>query len=88
VHLVNGLNGVQVVNTGVEADLVHDNDTCLLGRFVQSSHRGRDVTSGDDMSLALNGCLDYCGVVSVRNEGDDEVVGGNSGFKCGSIIDI
>jgi len=88
VHLVDGLDGVQVVDTRVEADLVHDDDTCLLGRFFESSHCGRDVAGGDDMSFALDSCLDYCSVVSVRNEGDDQVVGGDSGFKCSRIIDI
>jgi len=88
VHLVNGLDGVQVVDTRVEANLVHDNNTCFLGRFFEGSHRGRDVASGDDMSLALDSCLDYYSVVSVRNEGDNEVVGGDSGFKCSCIIDI
>ena len=87
-YLVDGLDSVQVVNTRIEADLIHDNDASLLDRFVESAHRRRDVASGDDMSLSLNSCLYYCGVVSVRNKGDYKVVVGNSGFKCSRIVDI
>lgn len=43
VDLVNGLDGVQVVNTGVETNLVHDSDACLLGCGIELQHGGRDV---------------------------------------------
>lgn len=31
VNLVDGLEGIQVVNTGINTDLVHDNNTGSLG---------------------------------------------------------
>jgi len=77
-----------MVNTGVEANLVHDDDTCLLGGFVKGTHRRRDVAGGDNMSLSLDGCLDDRGMMCVRNEGNDEVMGGDSGFQRGSIANI
>jgi hypothetical protein len=43
VDLVDGLDGVQVIDTRVETDLVHDGDTSLLGSGIKLLHGGRDL---------------------------------------------
>lgn len=43
VDLLDGLNSVQVVNTRVQTDLVHNRDASLLAVLLQLLHSGRDV---------------------------------------------
>lgn len=43
VDLVNGLDGVKVINTGVKTDLVHDSDAGVLGSLIELQHSGGDV---------------------------------------------
>lgn len=43
VHLLDGLDGVQVVDARVQTDLVHDRDAGVLGGLVELHHGGGDV---------------------------------------------
>lgn len=81
VNLVNGLDGVQVVQTGVKTNLVHDRDTSVLALLVQLHHGRGDVAGGDDMLLLADGRLDDGGVEGVGNQADDKVVLGHLGVQ-------
>ena len=67
-HFGNSLNSVQVVDTGIEADLVHDDDTGILDRLVEFAHGGRDVARGDNVGLALDGSLNHGSMIGVGDE--------------------
>ena len=69
-NLVNCLDRVQMVNTRVQPDLIHDHDACFLGVLFKLPHGGRDVASGDDVSLAFDGGLDHSCMVGVWDEGN------------------
>ena len=71
--LVDRLDGVEVVDSGIEANLVHDGDAGLCSLVVQLAHGVRDVRRRDDVLLVLDGRLDDVGVLGVRDERDDEV---------------
>lgn len=77
VNLADSLNGVQMVDTRVKANLVHDDDPSLLRLFVELPDSRRNVAGGHDIGLALDGGLDDSGVVGIGNERDDEIVGSN-----------
>lgn len=74
VNTVDHVDGVEVVDSGVETDLVEDSDTGVNSLLVESLHSVRNVRSRDDVLLELDGRLDDVGVLSVRNERDDKVV--------------
>ena len=74
VHLVDRLDRVKVVDTRVQAYLVHDDDARLLDLLLELADAGRDVARRDDVRLALDRGLDDVHVVDVRHERDDEVV--------------
>lgn len=73
-YLVDCLDGVQVIDTRIKSDLIHDNDTSLLHLSFQLLHRRANVAGGDDVSFALDGGLDHGGVIGVGNERYNEVV--------------
>ena len=73
-YLVDGLDRIQVVHTGVKADLVHDNDARLLDLLLKLADRGADVARRHHVRLALDRGLDDVDVVDVRDKRDDEVV--------------
>jgi len=74
VGIIDCLYGVQVVDTWVKTDLVHNDDACLLDLWLELLHCIRDVRSGDYILLELDSGLDDIGVVDVRDEGDDKIV--------------
>jgi hypothetical protein len=74
VNIVDSLDGPKVVNSGVNTDLVETDQSSVLELLLQSLHLRVDVRSGDDVDLLLESDLHDGGVVSVRNEGDDDIV--------------
>ncbi|KAH3669334.1 hypothetical protein OGAPHI_001455 [Ogataea philodendri] len=75
VDLVDGLDGIQVVNTWVQTDLVHDNNTGFLDRWLQLLQSWRDVRGGHDIGmLGLDGSLDNASVVDVWDQRDHNIV--------------
>ena len=72
--LVDELHGVQVVDTRVEANLVHDHDTSLLDLLLKLTDPRADIARRDHIRLALDRGLDDGNMVDVRNERDNEVV--------------
>lgn len=85
---VNRLDGVQVVNTGVQANLVEHNDACIFGSLIELPHGGADIAGGDDMGLALDSGLDHLCVVGVRNQGDNEIVVGDGLAESFFVVDV
>lgn len=77
-----------LLTTGVEADLVHNGDAGLLGGTVELQHCRADVAGGDDMLLLTDGGLDDLGVEGVWDQGDDEVVLGDSSVEGLCVVDI
>ena len=78
--LVDGLNGVEMINTGVKTNLIQDNNASSLDLSVELPHGRRDVAGGDDVGLALDRRLNDRSMVCVRNERDDEIVSGHGSF--------
>ena len=74
VNLRDCLDSVQMIDAWVQSNLVHDDDTCLLGLSVQFTHRRTDIAGGNDMRLSLDGRLDDSRMVSVCL--DVDTVGG------------
>ena len=74
VDVGDGLDGVQVVETGVEADLVHDRDAGSLDLGLQGADGVRHIRRRDDVDLVLACRADHSCMVRVRDERDDEVV--------------
>lgn len=87
-NAIDEVEGVKVVDTGVKTNLVHDGDTSGLGLLVQLHHSWGDVGSGDDILLSLDSSLDDGSVVDIRDEGDGEVVTGDSGLEGAGIRDV
>lgn len=48
----------QVVDTGVNTNLVHDGDTGLLALLIKLQHGRADIASGDDVLLGADSGLD------------------------------
>lgn len=85
---LNRLNSVKVIDTRVQADLIHDNYSSFLCLGIQLAHGGGNVARSDNMGLSLDSGLDDSGVISVRDERDHQVMFCYGGFECGCVIDI
>ena len=70
VDLVDHLDSVKMVDSGVKTDLVENGDAGGLGLSVERLHGWRDVRSGDDMLLAADSGLDDDGVVGVGDQAE------------------
>ena len=88
VNVVDGLDRVQVVDSGVKANLVHNDDASLLDLWLELLHRIRDVRGGDHVLLVLDGGLDDIDVVDVGDERDDKIVLGNQCVERGRVLDV
>ena len=73
-NIVNGLDGPQVVDSGINTDLVETDQASVFELLLQSLHLRVDVRSGDDVDLLLEGDLHNSCVMSVRNKRDDDIV--------------
>lgn len=87
-HLLDGLDGVEVVDSWVQTDLVHDCDAGVLCSLIQLKHGWRDIGSGDNVLLLADGRLDNSGMESVWDEGNDQVVFADSGVQSLLVGDI
>lgn len=88
VDLLDGLDGVEVIDSGIETDLVHDNNTGVLDLLLKSFDSRRDVTGGDDVLLVTDSGLDDLDVVDVRDQRDDNIVLRDSLVELGLVLDI
>lgn len=71
---VKDLDGPQVVNSGVDADLVETDQTSILELLLEGTHLGVDVGGCDNVDLLFKGSLHDLGVVGVRDQADNNVV--------------
>jgi hypothetical protein len=86
--ILTDLDGTNVVDTRVQTDLVHNNDSGVLGLLLESLHGGRNVRSGDNVLLVPDSALNNSSVVDVRNEGNHEVTVGDGGIEGSSIGNV
>ena len=77
-----------LLTTRVDTDLVHDGDASLLGSGVQLQHGRADVAGCDDMLLLADSRLDDLGMEGVGDQGDGEVVLGDSSVEGLYVVDI
>ena len=83
-----GLDGVEMVDSGIETDFVHDGDAGFAAALVESLHGWRHVAGCHDVLALADGGLDDGGVVGVGDQADDEVDGGDGGVEGGGIGDV
>lgn len=62
---INCLNRVQMINTRIQPDLVHNHDARLLRLLVKLPHSRRDIAGGNNVCLSLDGGLNDGCVVRV-----------------------
>ena len=67
-------DGIQVINAGIEANLVHHDYASFLGVSVQLFHLRRDIAGCNNVHPAPDGRFDNCGVMCVWNERNDDIV--------------
>jgi hypothetical protein len=77
-----------VVDSGVQADLIHHRDAGTLNLGRQLADRVRDVRRRDDVGLVLAGGADDGGVVGVGDKRDDDVVRADGGAERGVVVDV
>lgn len=87
-NLLNRLDGVQVVNSGVKTNLVHDCDSGILGSLVKLQHGWGDIAGCDNVLLVADRRLDDLCVEDVWDKGNDEVVLSYDGVECGCVVDV
>ena len=62
-----------MIDTGIQPNLVHDDNSSLLGLLVKLAHHRTDVAGGDNMGLPLDSSLDDRSMVGVGDEGNDDI---------------
>ena len=88
VHLVDGLDSVQVIDTRVQTNLVEHCNTGILGLLVKRHHGFGDIRGGNDMLLLVYRGLDHLSMESVRDERDDKSVLGDLSLESLLIRDV
>jgi hypothetical protein len=72
-----------VIESGVEADLVEEENAGRARGAVQRSHFGRNVGCRDQRHAARDRGLGHLDVLHVRKEAHDEVgIGDERGYPC------
>lgn len=87
-NLLDRLDGVQVINSRVKANLVHDCDSGVLGSLIELQHSWGDIAGCDDVLLVADRRLDDLCVEDVWDEGDDKVVLSHDGVECSCVVDV
>lgn len=72
-YLGDRLHSVEMVNTRIKANFVHNGDARLLAVFLELQHGRRDVGSGHDVGLGADTRLNDQGVEGVRDQGDGQI---------------
>src|ERR1700722_5157699 len=67
-------DGIQVIDTGSEPNLVHHDYASCLGFSVQLVHLERDVAGGNNVRIAPDCRFDDSGVMCIWNERNDDIV--------------
>jgi hypothetical protein len=76
----NGLDGIKMIDTWIQANLVHDCDSCILGLLVEFQHGGRDIAGRYHILLVSYRRLDDTNVECVWNQANNQIM-----FGYGSI---
>ena len=87
-NLGNCLDSIQVIDTGIKTNLVHDDNSGLLCLFVKFAHSRRDLGRRNNMCLALDSGFDDSRVISVRNERDDQFICGDFLLQSFGVVNV
>ena len=82
------LDGVQVVQARVQADLVEHSDARFLDLGLERADGVRDVRGGEHVDLVLDRRLDHVGVVDVGDERNHEVLASDRVAKRLLVVDV
>ena len=88
VDVLDGLDGIQMVKTRVQADFVEHGDASCLNLWLERTDRVGHVRSRDDVDLVLACSLDDIRMVDVRDQRNDQVVLLDGRAERRSILDI
>jgi hypothetical protein len=87
-HLVDCLDRIQMVDTRVKTNFVHDNDTRFFGLLIKFKHCGGNIAGCDDMDLGLYCGLDDSRVVCIRDQRDDEIMCSDLSLEIAGVVDV
>lgn len=82
------LDSVEMIDSWIETDLVHDRNAGVLALLVQGLHNITDVARRHNVLLVADGALDDIGVEGVGDEGDDEIDLGHCGIESLGVGDV
>lgn len=86
--LIDDLDSIQVINTGIKTNLVHYDDTSCLCFRIQLPHSWGYVAGSDYMCLAFDCGLNDSGVIGIGNKGDNDIICCDFLFKSSIVVDI
>ena len=86
--LINDLHSVQVIDTRIQPNLIHYDDSSFLSSGVELTHSRGDVTGSDDVSLAFDSSFDDLSMIGIRDQRDDDVVFRYCGFERCCVVDV
>jgi len=86
--LTDRLNGVEVVDSWVQTNLIHDGDAGILALLLQRFHTIAHIAGRNNILLVADRALDDVGVECVGNERYDDVDLGYCGVERGGIGDV
>ena len=87
-NLINCLHGIQVVDTRIKTNFIHDNDASGFNPTLKRLDRGRDITCRDDVCLAFDGSFNDRNMESVRDERNNCIYSRDGGLERRGISDI
>jgi hypothetical protein len=73
-----------MINTRIQADLVHNGDASCLDLTLKLEHGRRDIASGDHVLLLANSGFDDCCMEGVWDETNHQIGLGN--FSIESVV--
>ena len=86
--LVDCFHGIEVVNSGIKSNFIHDDDPGFPRCCIELTHGRRDVTRCNNMSLSFDSGANNIRMVCIRNQGDNEIICRYFSLKGGGIGDI
>lgn len=77
VDLGDGFHSIEVINTRVQTNLVHNYNPRFLCFVIKLFHSRGYITSGDDVGFSPDCGLYHCSVMGVRNQRDYKIMCGD-----------
>ena len=79
--LINGLDGIQMINARIHANLIQHSDASLLCLLLERANLRRHIACGDHIRLASNSRSNYAGVVGEWHKGYNHIVVRNTAVE-------